>query len=433
MQFNSYYGCGWCFHSGEAVDGVVKYTTTADPADDRTAADMIADMTEAASQGTPVRGVKGPSPVLNLPGFDIVWSFTPDYMHCVLLGVARQMTELWLTSTGTNYYIGSPCDLTTVDDRLCSIKPPLLFSRLPRSLKARKHWKAAEWEHWLLCYSLPCLRGVLSNEHFKHFGLLVHGVHLLLKKEVSKTDIDESTEKLTEFVLHTEVLYGKGQMSSNVHTLLHLPKAAVLLGPLWTHSCFVFENNMGKLLKHVKSYKGVPLQILSRVLLQSNLQVLQGRAAPDAGGVFRQERANVSNAPVALGTGHPPSDAVRSLVQRLLPHCEDVVEYVRVFIGKVTLHSTKYTVPTKTDSTVFEQDGVYARIENVISVTASEGGSKVYVIMEEYAVDRFPCVTHIKYCRRLPERKLLELTSRAKPCMYMSTNQGSLIVDLCVR
>ncbi|KAH6920825.1 hypothetical protein HPB50_028184 [Hyalomma asiaticum] len=89
LQFNGYYGCSWCLHPGEFIEGSVKYPATVMP-EDRDAAMMVSDMKTAADLQRTVRGVKGPSPLINVPGFDIVWSFRPDYMHTVLLGVVRQ-------------------------------------------------------------------------------------------------------------------------------------------------------------------------------------------------------------------------------------------------------------------------------------------------------------------------------------------------------
>lgn len=68
-----------------------------------------------------MHGVKGLSPVVNVKGFDIVWSFSPDFMHCVLLGITRQLTELWFTTPGESYHIGEPVIIAVVDNLLCSI------------------------------------------------------------------------------------------------------------------------------------------------------------------------------------------------------------------------------------------------------------------------------------------------------------------------
>lgn len=115
-QYNGYFGCGWCLHPGSSIDGTVKYPVEESPVPDRTKKDVEGDMVEASLTGRHVRGVKGPSPLINLPGFDIVWSFTPDYMHCVLLGVSRQFLELWLSNVGETYYIGTPQIIKEIDE-----------------------------------------------------------------------------------------------------------------------------------------------------------------------------------------------------------------------------------------------------------------------------------------------------------------------------
>lgn len=55
-----------------------------------------------------INGYKGPSPAVSLPDFDLVWGFTVEYMHAVLLGVIRQITEMLLSSVNSNerFYIG---------------------------------------------------------------------------------------------------------------------------------------------------------------------------------------------------------------------------------------------------------------------------------------------------------------------------------------
>ena len=161
-QFNGYFGCGFCLHPGTLVEKQVKYTVTATVYPDREAKTMLLDMEEAVAHSKSVRGVKGPSPLINMPHFDIAWGFVPDYMHAVLLGVIRQLTELLLNSSDKPYYCGSPNTMSVLEKRINDIKPPHLITRLPRPLAECKHWKASEWRAWLLYYSLPVLNGVLK-------------------------------------------------------------------------------------------------------------------------------------------------------------------------------------------------------------------------------------------------------------------------------
>ncbi|XP_075531803.1 uncharacterized protein LOC142564620 [Dermacentor variabilis] len=182
--------------------GTVKYPVSATAVPYRTKEGMTEDMAEAHRSGVNARGVKGPSPLINLLGFDIVWGFSPDYMHCVLLGVTRQFMELWLSGVWAPHYIGSPQCVRTIDQRLCAIKPPLCITRLPRSVQLRKFWKASEWQQWLLYLSFVCVDGMLPGKYMRHFSLLVKAVYLLLADTVSAEDIRQSTECLVQFVVN---------------------------------------------------------------------------------------------------------------------------------------------------------------------------------------------------------------------------------------
>ncbi|KAG0444676.1 hypothetical protein HPB47_013520, partial [Ixodes persulcatus] len=106
--FNGYIGCPWCLTRGEHLDGSMRYTNLEDTTP-RTSAGVLRDMKLALSLGGtfPVNGYFGPSPAVNLPHFNLVWGFTVEYMHAVLLGVVRQITELLLSSSNSQerYYV----------------------------------------------------------------------------------------------------------------------------------------------------------------------------------------------------------------------------------------------------------------------------------------------------------------------------------------
>lgn len=184
----------------------VKYPVGITSVPDRTKEGVESDMVEAFRTGVNVRGIKGLLPFINLPGFDIVWSFNPDYMKFVLLGVTLQFLELWLSNVGAAYYIGSPQLQKEFDERLCHIKSPQCMPRLPRSVKLRKYWKPVEWQQWLLYISLVCIGGILPDRSLTPFSLLVRGIFLLLQDEVSTTDISDSTDCLVRFIVGVQFL-----------------------------------------------------------------------------------------------------------------------------------------------------------------------------------------------------------------------------------
>ena len=110
---------------------------------DRRTHDHVVECGERAIEDrvTHVFGVKTVSPLILLnpsTGFDMVNSFPVDYMHCVLLGVTKQLLDLWFNSKHhkSHWYIGTSKD--QVDQRLLSIKPPSDVPRVPRTMKGKE-------------------------------------------------------------------------------------------------------------------------------------------------------------------------------------------------------------------------------------------------------------------------------------------------------
>ncbi|XP_070384883.1 uncharacterized protein [Dermacentor albipictus] len=426
MQFNGYFGCSWCYHPGNNVDGTVKYCLS-EPHPDRTDEELVADMTAACHTGSTVKGVKGPSPLINLPGFSPVWSWCPDYMHCVLLGVSRQITELWLSECGMDYYCGSPSTMKVINERLLSINMPECISRQPRALTVRKYWKASEWQYWLLYYSMPCLSNVLPKKYLEHWGLLVKGMFLLLKDSVSLLDIEHSARFLTEFVVGVEFLYGQKNMTYNVHQLLHIPKSVVLFGPLWAHSCFSFEVNMGKLLRLVSSSNGVALQIATRLLLHSSLFALKALATDYALSLIEAKSKKIVGKIVPLGNGEAVSNSFLRAHSALLGF--EAVEYKRINVSGAIITSEKYIRHMGINSTaVILADGTYAKVKRIFC--CRHGSTERFCIMSNvYSVNALMPTEHINIAKQQYER-LFEIDEHARPCIYFAFGSEELFCNL---
>lgn len=409
--------------------GTIKYCLS-EPFPDRTDEEAVHDMRAACHEKRPVRGVKGPTPLINLPGFSAVWAWCPDYMHCILLGVSRQITELWFSQSGSEHYIGEASVMAAVSEKLCSIRMPECINRQPRSLLTRKHWKAAEWQSWLLYYSIPCLSGVLDRTYLDHWSLLVAGVFLLLKDTITQSELAESTKLLTEFVVGVQFLYGNSEMTYNVHQLLHMPKSVLLFGPLWAHSCFTFETNMGRLLKLVTSSNGVSLQIATRLLLHTSFSALKALASEHALSLLEMSNRQDSDKLIPLGKPEVVEEAfVSEHVQ--LQSCE-TVEFKRVKINGSTVCSEKYYRQLRTDNTaIMLRDGTYAKIQRIFCCTERTGEKAFFVLTGVYRADCIrPCVQHIKVARRIRQNSICELDEHARPCAYFSIAGKEYFCDL---
>lgn len=150
VQFNGYFGCPWCMVAGEHLEGkylimhvtlrasrpacfsfaftqpacllaltVVVYFLPgamrfpeAHQIEERTHELVLRDMKYAVTYETTVNGFKGPSPLINLENYDMVSGQACEYMHSVLLGVTKQLTEHLLDSSNSaeRFYIGKSGD-----------------------------------------------------------------------------------------------------------------------------------------------------------------------------------------------------------------------------------------------------------------------------------------------------------------------------------
>jgi len=268
-QFNGFYGCSLCVHPGQVVNKVVKYPVQQNSHPIRTNAEIFSDMKMAHECNKRIKGIKGPSALLTIPDHDLVWGAPVDYMHSVLLGVVKQLFDIWTTYNyheTNDFYIGSKKTLQEIDKRLTTIKPPFEIHRTPRSLSEWAKWKASERRSWLLFYAVPCLHHILKSKYLEHLILLQKILFILLQATISENDFSRCKRYIIDFVKGFQDFYGTSAMTFNVHLVSHLLDSVKNTGPLWATSAFCFESNMGKYKDYVTGPTGVKVQIVSKAL-----------------------------------------------------------------------------------------------------------------------------------------------------------------------
>lgn len=267
---NGKYGCCTCEEEGESVNqgkGTARYYPHRLPNQKprlRNSTDIKDNLGPNASYAKRIKGICGETGLSSMPWFDVVMGTVPDYMHCVLMGTTKALLYKFFSSTnsGKPYFVGK--SLKTISKRLQSIKPPDYIERMPRDIE--KHYnnlKATELQAWLLFYAIPCLQGILDEVYLKHLANLSHGLHLLLGDSISLEDLKEAESCLDAFYKQFQELYGKGSTGLNVHNIgAHLVFYVKLWGPLWSWSCFPFEDLNSVILRSVHGTGDVTKQCL---------------------------------------------------------------------------------------------------------------------------------------------------------------------------
>ncbi|CAH3169894.1 unnamed protein product [Porites lobata] len=282
VQYNGFCSCCYCMVLGMSCKSSVKeghrgrvtvfpfnFESNNGLAKERTKESMVADglqFLQGTSGGKPVNGMKGVCQFASLKHYDISKGVCLDYMHGVLLGVTRQLMALWFDSKHKDqpWYCGDRVSI--IDERLCSIHPPMNITRTPRPIEThRKYFKATEYRNWLFYYSVPCLVGVLPDVYLHHFMLLAFSVWLVNQQTISPEEVNQSGNLLAKFVMLMDALYSERHMTINIHNLLHIHASVHNLGPLWANSTFDFEDANGELTALFHGTQNIDMQIASSV------------------------------------------------------------------------------------------------------------------------------------------------------------------------
>jgi hypothetical protein len=281
IQYNGSHACWKCEQEGK-TEAVGKGHARIFPFEKdnpkgpiRTPANVISNARDAVDTNSVIKGIKGPSWLQFFPGFHIIDGIAIDYMHGVLLGVQKLLLELWFLPKYGKESFTFHDKQEQVDERLVSIKPTLNITRLPRSIQDLKYWKASEYRSFLLYFGAPVLHDILDRDRFSHYLLLVNPMHILLKCGSTDDDVNRAEVMLNKFCETFSDLYDVRFMRLNVHQLLHLPDSVRLLGPLYTHSCFSFEDKNGVLLKMIRGTQNIDNQILTGVSFIQKLPELK--------------------------------------------------------------------------------------------------------------------------------------------------------------
>lgn len=272
IQYNGYFGCGYCMQRGEQTGKGVRFTWNEECCDIRTHRSFLLAMGDISMKKLESKdGIIGVSPAVSFDYFDMVDSFGLDYMHCVCLGIEKNLIRFWTNSkAGHDSYITLEYQ-QILNKRIMSIKPCVFISRLPRSLKYHAKFKASERRSLILYYLPVVLRGMLEKKYLDHFYLLSGSIYKLLTTNISAEDLNIVENDLKQFVKEYEVLYGKENMTMNVHLLSHMVSCVKNLGPLWTQSMFAFESNNATFSRYVKGNNDIIAELRTKYLLHKSV------------------------------------------------------------------------------------------------------------------------------------------------------------------
>lgn len=175
MSFNGKYGCSYRLCEGKSVTLETQNRVYTFPYTNNIilrTAENTKEYARTATVDNPVMGVKGIS-VLSQLMPDFISGMGLDRMHCVDGGVVKKIMGLLFNVEFRSLPFSLYGFIDIINERIQSIRPPKFVHRMPRSVTELAHWKSSELKLWFFYYSIPVLRGILRQDYFDHYLLLV--------------------------------------------------------------------------------------------------------------------------------------------------------------------------------------------------------------------------------------------------------------------
>lgn len=184
--------CSFCHDTGESVPNAkgktnIRYTFKENFIE-RTHSETIQHAISVKPKGNPVKGIKGRSVMELFGDFDLINSFTIDYMHN-LSGIVKHIVEIWIgkktivTPPYKNFKIQTAEKRKMLNQRLLKLKPYSAITRKPRSLIDLSLFKASELLMCLWFYLPLTINGILDKKVIDNFTKISVASYTLCKKK----------------------------------------------------------------------------------------------------------------------------------------------------------------------------------------------------------------------------------------------------------
>ncbi|KAI9442694.1 hypothetical protein H4582DRAFT_1809812 [Lactarius indigo] len=160
---------------------------------------------------------------------------------------------------------------------------PSSFDRPPRNIAEKLTSGYKAWEFLLYLYGLApsLLYGILPNLYYSNFCKLVHGIRLMNQHNISRQNVRGAHLALSSFAQEFEVIYCQRQQTRIhfvrpcLHSVLHLPREVVRLGPPVCLSQWTLERTIGNLGEEIKQHSNPFANLSERGVRRARVNALK--------------------------------------------------------------------------------------------------------------------------------------------------------------
>jgi hypothetical protein len=230
-----------------------------------------------------------PDHMLRIPG-----CFAGDLMHLIALNITQLFLILWRgtmkckapdnkATWGWAVLVGDVWERhgKTVADATPYI--PGSFDVPPRNPaeKISSGYKAKEYLTYVFLLGPALLYNILPQPYWRHFCKLVYAVRILHQHRIPKDDVIEAHNLLLEFVREYEELYYQRKIERlhfcrpSIHTLLHLAREVIRLGPGCYYTQWTMERTIGNITEEIKQPSKPYANLAQRAVRRNQVNALK--------------------------------------------------------------------------------------------------------------------------------------------------------------
>lgn len=211
------------------------------------------------------------------PLIDMIKQFpTSDPLHLIEVGVMKRMLRIWTNGSTIFRKKWSKQQQTFLSYQILLMNKvlPSDIHRKVRGLQFIKFWKTTEFRTFMLYFGIVTFKDLLDDEEYFHFLQLCLGVRICSSKVyVQRSNyIMLARELFSDFCNNFVKIYGKNEVVSNIHNVIHIIDDVEQFGSLNETSTYPFENFLHDIKLRIQA-SNTPIQQIARRLAEMSFEM----------------------------------------------------------------------------------------------------------------------------------------------------------------
>ncbi|KAJ9127066.1 hypothetical protein QFC24_001300 [Naganishia onofrii] len=240
-------------------------------------------------------GINGQSAFSAVDSLDFPWSFPLDMMHVLFENIMPQLMLCWrgkykndkddkgkdVTDRRTFVLSDTAWEEIKLEVAASNTMVPSQFALYVNSIDKKSYWTAETHSYFLMHLWPIIMKDRLPTPYYRHFVELSEITKVLVKIEMTQSEVDSLPAQLVKWVKDLEKVYYAWDMkyisscTAPIHSLLHVAECVKRQSPLAMYWCFAMERYGGMVKRYAKNNrKQVITAITNRIIKEERIHQL---------------------------------------------------------------------------------------------------------------------------------------------------------------